>query len=91
MFIDCAGSEIRDTCFRSTTVMEAGKEVQCVFLITEGLEGREMHRRMSPLYDEHSMSCSRVLDGTRVSARNACHCNTMLNILLTSKISPHAT
>ncbi|KAJ4426403.1 hypothetical protein ANN_27217 [Periplaneta americana] len=61
--------------------MEAGKEEQrgaVGFLNAEGIRGREIHRRISAVYGEHSMSCSHVLEDTRNSERDACHCKTML-------------
>ncbi|KAJ4446275.1 hypothetical protein ANN_12969 [Periplaneta americana] len=45
--------------------MEAGKEEQrgvVRFLTAEEVEGREIHRLMSAVYGEHSMSCLRVLE-----------------------------
>ncbi|PNF40213.1 hypothetical protein B7P43_G08284 [Cryptotermes secundus] len=51
-------------CCRPTSVMEAGKEEQrsvARFLTAEGVGGREIRRRMSVVYGEHSMSRSRVL------------------------------
>lgn len=45
--------------------MEASEEEQrgvVRFLTAEGVGGREVHHRMSAVYGEHSMSCSRVLE-----------------------------
>ena len=45
--------------------MEASKEEQrgvVRFFTTEGVEGREICRRMSNVYDVHSMPCSCVLE-----------------------------
>ena len=64
-YLNCDGCEVRDTCVHPTTVMGAGKEEQrgvVRFLAAGGVGGREIHRRISAVNGESSMTCLRVLE-----------------------------
>ena len=78
-------------CVRLTSAMEADKEEERILvrcLTAEEVGGRKIH---CLLFTANAACYVRMYwKGTRDYARDVYHCNTILNILPTAQISPHA-
>ena len=80
LFLYCSGGDHSVKCVRPVLEMEPSKEEQrgvVHFLLAQGIGTREIDRRISAVYGEHSMSLTSVHEWQRYSAKDAHHCKTI--------------